>query len=149
MGWSRNMLYSGFDTLPRSVFWSADFNGRSNNTDVIVLNRELFQMQTRQDLDFGKRHFVLNAIGFSATLIAFLVSALALTWSKVLGLVGFTITAIIFGAYIALEQTKIHGYKCKQCGSKLEQDWHPEDREIFYACSDCNIKWHVGLSMPD
>ena len=29
------MLYSGFDILPRSVFWSADLNGRSDNTDVI------------------------------------------------------------------------------------------------------------------
>ena len=35
VGWSRNMLHSGFNTLPRSVFWSADFNGRSDNTDVI------------------------------------------------------------------------------------------------------------------
>ena len=31
------MLYSGFSTLHRSVFWSADFNGRSDNTDVIRL----------------------------------------------------------------------------------------------------------------
>ena len=38
VGWSRNMLYSGFDILPRSVFWSASFNGRSDNTDVIPLN---------------------------------------------------------------------------------------------------------------
>ena len=29
------MLYSGFNILPRSVFWSASFNGRSDNTDVI------------------------------------------------------------------------------------------------------------------
>ena len=31
------MLYSGFNTLPRSVFWLAGFNGRSDNTDVIQL----------------------------------------------------------------------------------------------------------------
>ena len=31
------MLYSGLIVLPRSVFWSADFNGRSDNTDVITL----------------------------------------------------------------------------------------------------------------
>ena len=36
VGWSRNMLYSGFNVLPRSVFWSANFNGRSDNTDVIM-----------------------------------------------------------------------------------------------------------------
>ena len=35
VGWSRQMLYSGFNILPRSVFWSADFNGRSDNLDVI------------------------------------------------------------------------------------------------------------------
>ena len=29
------MLYPGFNILPRSVFWSADLNGRSDNTDVI------------------------------------------------------------------------------------------------------------------
>ena len=38
VGWSRQMLYSGFNILPRSVFWSADLNGRSDNTDVIPLN---------------------------------------------------------------------------------------------------------------
>ena len=31
------MLYSGFNNLPRSVFWSANLNGRSDNTDVIQL----------------------------------------------------------------------------------------------------------------
>ena len=35
VGWSRQMLYSGFNILPRSVFWSAYFNGRSDNLDVI------------------------------------------------------------------------------------------------------------------
>ena len=33
------MLYSGFNILHRPVFWSADFNGRSDNLDVILLNR--------------------------------------------------------------------------------------------------------------
>ena len=37
VGWSRSMLYSGFNILPRSVFWSAYFNGRSDNTDVMSL----------------------------------------------------------------------------------------------------------------
>ena len=31
------MLYSGFNILPRSVFWLANLNGRSDNTDVIQL----------------------------------------------------------------------------------------------------------------
>ena len=31
------MLYSGFDILPHSVFWSAYLNGRSDNLDVIRL----------------------------------------------------------------------------------------------------------------
>ena len=35
VGWSRQMLYSGFNILLRSVFWSAYFNGRSDNADVI------------------------------------------------------------------------------------------------------------------
>ena len=38
VGWSRHMLYSGFNILPRSVFRSADFNGRSDNLDVIRLD---------------------------------------------------------------------------------------------------------------
>ena len=38
VGWSRQMLYSGFITLPRSVFWSAYFNGRWDNADVIWLS---------------------------------------------------------------------------------------------------------------
>ena len=37
VGWSRQMLYSGFNILHRSVFWSAYFNGRSDNLDVIPL----------------------------------------------------------------------------------------------------------------
>ena len=37
VGWSRQMLYSGFNISHRSVFWSADFNGRSDNLDVIPL----------------------------------------------------------------------------------------------------------------
>ena len=41
IGWSRNMLYSGVNILPRSVFWSANFNGRSDNSDVIPLNETL------------------------------------------------------------------------------------------------------------
>ena len=41
IGWSRIMLYSGFNALHRSVFWSADFNGRSDNTDVIPLGDNL------------------------------------------------------------------------------------------------------------
>ena len=39
-GWSRSMLYLGFNILPRSVFWSADLNGRSDNTDVIRLKMQ-------------------------------------------------------------------------------------------------------------
>ena len=35
VGWSRLMLYSGFNILPRSVLWSANLNGRSDNTDVM------------------------------------------------------------------------------------------------------------------
>ena len=38
------MLYLGFNILPRSVFWSADLNGRSDNTDVIRLTAK--QMKT-------------------------------------------------------------------------------------------------------
>ena len=33
------MLYSGFNVSPRSVFWSADCNGRSDNLDVIRLSK--------------------------------------------------------------------------------------------------------------
>ena len=35
------MLYSGFNTIPRSVFWSANFNGRSDNLDVIPLGTKM------------------------------------------------------------------------------------------------------------
>ena len=37
VGRSRQMLYSGFNILLRSVFWSANLNGRSDNLDVITL----------------------------------------------------------------------------------------------------------------
>ena len=35
------MLYSGFITLPRSIFWSANFNGRSDNLDVMLLKSKM------------------------------------------------------------------------------------------------------------
>ena len=41
VGWSRQMLYSGFNILPRSVIRSANLNGRSDNLDVIRLNSEV------------------------------------------------------------------------------------------------------------
>ena len=50
VGWSRQMLYSGFNILPRSVIRSADFNGRSDNLDVIPLPKRLmnrFQVTIR------------------------------------------------------------------------------------------------------
>jgi len=37
VGWSRLVLYSGLTILPRSVYWSANFNSRSDNTDVMSL----------------------------------------------------------------------------------------------------------------
>ena len=37
VGWSRQMLYLGFNNLPRSVFWSAYLNARSDNLDVMPL----------------------------------------------------------------------------------------------------------------
>ena len=39
------MLYSGFITLLRSIFWSADFNGRSDNLDVISLKEIHIKLQ--------------------------------------------------------------------------------------------------------
>ena len=41
------MLYSGFNILPRSVFWSADFNGRSDNLDVIHLKARLLNFRLK------------------------------------------------------------------------------------------------------
>ena len=46
VGWSRNVLYSGFNNLLRSVFWSANFNGRSDNLDVICLRRCIIVART-------------------------------------------------------------------------------------------------------
>ena len=54
VGWSRSMLYSGFNILPRSVFWSADFNGRLDNTDVIRLEME-FEAPTKIQLESNAR----------------------------------------------------------------------------------------------
>ena len=41
------MLHSGFIILLRSVFWSANLNGRSDNTDVIPLNVAHILMKLR------------------------------------------------------------------------------------------------------
>ena len=47
VGWSRQMLYSGFNILPRSVFWSAYLNGRSDNLDVIQTG-QTYSIQHKQ-----------------------------------------------------------------------------------------------------
>ena len=46
VGWSRLMLYSGFSILLRSVVRSANFNGRSDNTDVIHLPMTKFSLKS-------------------------------------------------------------------------------------------------------
>ena len=51
VGWSRKMLYSGFNILPRSVFWSADLNGRSDNTDVIWLEQSCVRTETKAKIE--------------------------------------------------------------------------------------------------
>ena len=51
VGWSRSVLYSGFNILPRSVFWSADFYGRSDNLDVIRLHRDKFDHKDLTNLN--------------------------------------------------------------------------------------------------
>ena len=38
VGWSRSMLYLGFNTLPRSIVRSAGFARRWDNLDVIQLS---------------------------------------------------------------------------------------------------------------
>ena len=69
VGLSRNMLYSGFNTLPRSVFWSSYLNGRSDNTDVIHL-KLMFRFSIRTLL-------IVTAITCACvTLIAFLIATL-------------------------------------------------------------------------
>ena len=63
IGWSRSMLYSGFNTLPRSVVRLADSGVRWNNADVMSLDETRifsgFKMKTTL-------HFV--AIAFSTLL---------------------------------------------------------------------------------
>ena len=80
VGWSRQMLYSGFITLPRSGCRSADLNGRSDNLDVIPLKQNV---QSRSNMNlltrlvsmrFGTRT-ILVAIGFAALFVYFVIVA--------------------------------------------------------------------------
>ena len=45
------MLYLGFNILPRSVFWLADLNGRSDNTDVIMAKRTACRSYRQKSLE--------------------------------------------------------------------------------------------------
>ena len=74
------MLYSGFNILPRSVFWSANWFRRSDNTDVIPLKQNV---QSRSNMNlltrlvsmrFGTRT-ILVAIGFAALFVYFVIVA--------------------------------------------------------------------------
>ena len=59
VGWSRLMLYLGFNNLPRSVFWSADFNGRSDNTDVIRLRIDTMPSVSKS-IRYTLRHLLIT-----------------------------------------------------------------------------------------
>ena len=60
VGWSRQMLYSGFSILPRSVIRSASSIDRSDNLDVIHLMLKLLNFRIRT-------LFVVTAISAVAT----------------------------------------------------------------------------------
>ena len=62
------MLYSGFNTLPRSVFWSAYLNGRSDNLDVIRLSQipESFELMTSHNEDRPVLEFLSFVSGWLA-----------------------------------------------------------------------------------
>ena len=59
------MLYSGFNILPRSVVRSADFNGRSDNLDVIPLKMKTnYFIRTLYSPNLGARAFAANKLQF-------------------------------------------------------------------------------------
>ena len=68
IGWSRQMLYSGFDILPRSVYWSAYFNGRSDNTDVIRLRKT--SEPHNMKLTANRSRFRLRSLFLAITVLA-------------------------------------------------------------------------------
>ena len=82
------MLYSGFIILPRSVFWSASLNGRSDNTDVITLRHmddELIIEHTRSTRTEASRALVGFALSITGLVIIFAVLAriASLSWLEI------------------------------------------------------------------
>ena len=62
------MLYSGFNILPRSVFWSANFNGRSDNLDVIHLNTLMAIFRKSLDKFLAQNNLDVEFLGILASL---------------------------------------------------------------------------------
>ena len=106
-------------------------------------------MQIQQDRDFGRNYFLCNVIAVTAIIVALGVSCWVLTWSRVLGLACFVLTGFGFGGYVAIERRLIRRYHCKKCGLALKQEEDPEDRQVFYDGFECDIRWQVGLHIPD
>ena len=60
VGWSRQKLYPGFNTLPRSGFWSANSIDRSDNLDVMSLKATATKLlKTKMKLRFTIRSLAI------------------------------------------------------------------------------------------
>ena len=96
------MLYLGFNTLPRSVFWSADLNGRSDNTDVIRLakkfmnqNLEQFELDREWLVEFTlPLLFLIDVAILFAGMFVSLMDAWWIVWPFRLFAMGFTLYVV-------------------------------------------------------
>ena len=105
-------------------------------------------MQIQQDREFAKNYAIFNLICVLAILAAFLGSCWLFMISQYLGVAGLVLAAVGFVAYIAAERSKLRYYQCKKCGLELERKEDPDDRQFFYDCVDCDVRWKVGVSRP-
>ena len=102
-------------------------------------------MQIQQDREFAKDYAIFNLVCVLTILAAFLGSCLLFIMSQYLGVAGLVLATVGFGVYIAAEQRKLRYYQCKECGLELECKEDPKDRQLFYDCIDCDIRWKVGV----
>ena len=105
IGWSRNMLYSGFITLHRSGFWSAYLNGRSDNLGVIQLlnyDGNKFRGRTCMPDELNAKQVSLRGIFVTTTILCLSLSTF-LSPHQGIRAIGFCVTgAILLGLVLGL-----------------------------------------------
>ena len=141
------MLYSGFNILPRSVFWSADLNGRSDNTNVILIHMAQTANKKKFSIPRYDRWDVAILIALPV-IVTFAIGAHKAPLGEAL-----TILVAVFIAHLITSvrySARVSQIKCPKCKQLLQRENNSQvaDATMKYFCDCCNITWDSERPWP-